>query len=269
MHHRGEVRIDRSPFWISVVTIAVFIAVDQSNGPLYRLVRGESEGLPQLLTLAAVIYGSMTLIPALVAAWLFGPKRIPRALGLEGDVLVGFGFAFAVTSVMLAYFALTSPLAIPDEPVQTLVRGAVLPGFGEELFYRAFLFGFLFRFARWGFLPAALLVAGLFGAAHLYQSSSASEALGIFAITGMGAVWFAWLYTEWDFNIWVPTGFHMLMNAWWELFAVSDSALGPMGANLVRLLVIVLSVVLTVVLIKRRDGQRTVRGVAWLRGPTR
>lgn len=268
MHgNRGdEIHTDRSPLWISIVTILVFIVIDQSNGPLYRLVRGDSEGVLRLLIFVAVIYGSMLLGPALVAGWLFAGKRIPSALGLDRSLLVGFAFALAITSVMLIYFALTSSFAPPDDPVQTLLRGAVLPGVGEELFYRAFLFGFLFRFARWGFLPAALLVAVLFGAAHLYQGSNAGEALAIFAITALGAVWFAWLYTEWNFNLWVPAGFHLLMNAWWELFDVSDSALGPMGANVVRLLVIALSVVCTVLVVKRGGGQRSVRGRVWLRG---
>ncbi len=254
----------RSPLLVSLVTIVTFIAIDQGNGPLYRLLSGDTEGVVQFMIFVGVIYGSTVFAPALIAGWLFGPQRITAALGLDRSLLAGFGFAFAVTSVMLAYFALTSPLAIPDEPVQTLLRGSVLPGFGEEVFYRAFLFGFLFRFAQWGFLPASLLVAVVFGAAHLYQGNSAGEALAIFGITALGALWFSWLYVEWRFNIWVPTSFHLLMNAWWELFAVSESALGPMGANLIRLLVIVLSIVLTIVLAKRRGETLQVRGRIWL-----
>ncbi|MEM9058395.1 MAG: CPBP family intramembrane glutamic endopeptidase [Pseudomonadota bacterium] len=266
MEHQTTAWPTRSTLLVSVVTIAAFVIVDQSNGPLYRLLRGDSDGLVRLLFFFGVIYGSMLLTPALVGAWLFGVRRVPAALGLTRSPLAGLGFALAVTSVMLAYFALTSPLAPLEQPVLTLFQGAVMPGFGEELFYRAFLFGFLFRFARWGFLPAALLVAAVFGAAHLYQGNSAGEAAAIFAITALGAVWFAWLYVEWDFNLWVPTGFHVLMNAWWELFAVSDSALGPMGANVVRLVVIALSVVFTVLLVRRRGGTLSVRGRAWLRG---
>lgn len=255
---------NRSPLLVSILTIVVFVAIDQGNLPLYRLLRGDSEGLAKTLIFIAVIYGSSILGPALVAGWLFGQQCTAAALGLDRSLLAGFGFALAVTSVMLAYFALTSSLAIPDEPVKTLLLGAVLPGFGEEVFFRAFLFGFLFRFARWGFLPASLLVAMVFGVAHLYQANNAADALAIFAVTASGAIWFSWLYTESRFNIWVPTGVHLFMNAWWELFDVADSALGPMGANLIRLLVIVLSIGLTIGLTKRRGDTLYVRGRIWL-----
>ena len=264
----NHLRVDwpqRSPLLITLITIAVFIGIDQGNLPLYRFVRGDSEGLSRFLIFVAVIYGSTILGPMLVAGWLFGIKRIPASLGLDQSFLTGLGFALAVTGIMLVYFALTADFAPPKEPIRALLQTAVLPGFGEELFYRAFLFGFLFRFAGWGFLPASLLVAILFGAAHLYQGSTVEEAAGIFAITAAGSVWFAWLYTEWNFNIWVPTFFHTFMNAWWELFAISDSALGPMGANVVRLVVIIVSVLLTVLLVRRRGDGLTIRGRRWIR----
>lgn len=267
MDQQQQTAFPKRPWWlISAVTIAAFFAIDHFNSDIYRALAEGAEGWPRRAIFVAVIYGSTIGGPVVVAALLFGPGRVNEALGLNGSIVAGLVFALAVTAVMLGYFALTSPLTIPEEPVWAFVRGSVLPGFGEEVFYRAFLFGFLFRYAGWGFLPASLLVALAFGMAHLYQGNSAGEAAGIFAITAFGGLWFSWLYAEWGFNIWVPTFVHMLMNAWWTLFSVADSALGPMGANLVRLVVIIVSVVATVLIMKRRRGHLMVAGRSWLWG---
>ncbi|MEM9839159.1 MAG: CPBP family intramembrane glutamic endopeptidase [Pseudomonadota bacterium] len=263
----NEHSIPSRPWWlISIVTIAAFFAIDQINSPIYQALAEGTDGWTRRAIFVAVIYGSIIFGPMLVAGLLFGPRHIARSLGLDRGFLGGLAFALIATAPMLGYFALTSPLALPDELVWDLVSGAVLPGFGEELLFRAFLFGFLFRFAGWGFLPAALLVALTFGAAHLYQGNSAGEAAGIFAITAFGGLWFSWLYAEWGFNVWVPTFAHLLMNAYWEIFSVADSAMGPMGANIIRLVVILFSVVLTVVIAKKRRGHLLVSGRAWLWG---
>ncbi|MEL7306250.1 MAG: CPBP family intramembrane glutamate endopeptidase, partial [Myxococcota bacterium] len=71
-------------------------------------------------------------------------------------------------------------------------------------------------------------------------------------------------YAEWDFNVWVPAGFHILMNAYWEVFSVSDSAVGPMGSNAIRLVVILLSIAATIVIARRAGRSLRVRGRGWL-----
>ena len=109
--------------------------------------------------------------PLLIAWLLFGRRQVPSALGLDHNPLPGLGFALAATAPMLVYFALSTPLAPPERPFVALLQSSLLPGLGEELFFRAFLFGFLYRYAGWGFLPAALLVAVTFGAGHLYQGN--------------------------------------------------------------------------------------------------
>ncbi|NRA29398.1 MAG: CPBP family intramembrane metalloprotease [Parvularculaceae bacterium] len=260
---------NRSPWLVAIVTVLAFLAIDQANGPLYRMLAEGSTGTARFLIFVVVIYGSMILGPMLIAAALFGPRSVGGVLGLSHNPLSAFLFALLVTGLMPVYFITQSSPALPDDPAMTFLRGSVLPGFGEEFFFRAFLFGFLFRFARWGFLPAAFLVGAVFGVAHLYQGNSIGEAAGIFAITAFGGLWFAWLYAEWDFNIWVPTFFHLLMNAWWEVFTVSETAAGSMGANLVRLAIILLSVLLTIVIMKRRRGHLKVAGSAWLWGGPR
>jgi membrane protease YdiL (CAAX protease family) len=131
-------------------------------------------------------------------------------------------------------------------------RGSVLPGFFEEWLFRGFLFGIVFRKAGWGFIPASLIGSFFFGLAHIYQGSEVLESVFIFLITGMGAAWFAWLYVEWDFNLWVPIFFHTLMNLSWILFEVSENALGGLGANVFRAITIALSVIITVKIAKKK-----------------
>jgi hypothetical protein len=54
-----------------------------------------------------------------------------------------------------------------------------------------------------GFILSVLLGALLFGFIHLYQGSELTEWAGIFLITFSGAILFAWVYTEWNFNLWM------------------------------------------------------------------
>lgn len=89
--------------------------------------------------------------------------------------------------------------------------------------------------------------------------------MAIFLLTGLGALWFSWLYAEWRFNIWAPVAFHVLMNAYWIVFEVSDTALGSALDNGLRFAVIGLSVVMTLA-VNRRRGGRIIRGRAWFWG---
>lgn len=254
------------PRWlVAVLAIGVFLLLDHFHLDLFREVAEDWRGYRRVAALAVLGYGAQLLVPLGLGAVLFGPARALASLGLNRSILTGFAVGAVGTSVLLAGYAATAAFAPPEEPFQVVVHGSVLPGIGEEVLYRAFLFGFLFRFAGWGFLPAALVGAGFFGAAHLYQGESLADAAAIFAITASGAVWFAWLYAEWRFNIWVPAAFHVLMNMYWELFAISDTANGPLAANALRFAVILLSVAMTV-LAARRHGGRVVRGRAWLWG---
>ncbi|MBW3549548.1 MAG: CPBP family intramembrane metalloprotease [Proteobacteria bacterium] len=256
----------RPPRWlVTVLTIGVFLLLDRFHLDLFREVAGDWEGYRRLAALAVLGYGAQLLVPLGLGAVLLGPRCALASLGLDRSILSGLAVGLAGTSVLPVGYAAIAAFAPPDQALYVVMRGSVLPGIGEEVLYRAFLFGFLFRFAGWGFLPAALAGAAFFGAAHLYQGEGLADAAAIFAITALGAVWFAWLYAEWDFNIWVPAAFHVLMNMYWELFAISDTALGPLAANVLRFAAILLAVIITVLAVRRRSG-RLVRGRVWLWG---
>ncbi|MEX1191034.1 MAG: CPBP family intramembrane glutamic endopeptidase [Brumimicrobium sp.] len=119
-------------------------------------------------------------------------------------------------------------------------------GFMEEFLFRGFLFGLLFRKLCRGFIPATLIGAVIFGFAHIYQGSSLLESTGIFLVTSIGAVWFAWLYIEWNNSLWVPIFLHILMNLSWALFDVSENAMGGLYVNIFRVITIALTVIITI-----------------------
>lgn len=248
--------------WVALPVLAMFFWLDHFHLGLFRWAAAGWTGPERTAALALLAYGPQLLAALGTAALLAGPRQAAAALGLTGRPLRAFALAGLLTLPMVLGLAWQAGLSWTPTTAQALWRTAVLPGFGEELLYRAFLFGLLVRFAGWGFLPAALVGAVLFGGAHLYQGGGAAEAAGVFALTALGALWFAWLYAEWGFDLWVPIAFHTLMNAWWVLFPVADNALGPVGAVVIRLVVIVLSVATTVAWARRGGGLR-VRGRAW------
>jgi membrane protease YdiL (CAAX protease family) len=132
-----------------------------------------------------------------------------------------------------------------------VLSSTLYSGFFEELAFRGFLFGLLFRYHRWGFIPAVLAGSLIFGAAHLYQGNDIMSALGSFGIAALGAVWFSWMYVEWSYNLWVPIGMHTLMNASWIFFSVSTTAAGDIASNIVRGLTIATAIAATILYKKK------------------
>ncbi len=135
----------------------------------------------------------------------------------------------------------------------TIIAYCLFASLGEEILFRGFLFGHLFKHAKWGIVLADFIEAFLFGVLHLSQSHNSTQALGVFAVTFVGGLWFAWLYTEWAFNLWVPITLHCLMNTVWMVFNVADNALGGTIANIIRLLTVILSIYMTIKFAKKGE----------------
>lgn len=264
----GHTTSERSWLPVVAVTLLVFLAYDYFSLDLFRAYASETTGWTRAGALALLGYLPWALVSMLAAALLFGIRNTADALGLDKSILTGLLIGFVGTLPMLVGFALQLETSFSSETGPRLVRGSVLPGFGEELLFRAVLFGFLFRFARFGFLPAALAGALVFGAGHVWQGGNIGEAAAVFAVTALGGFWFAWLYTEWRFNLWVPIIFHVLMNGYWEVFSVADTAQGTTLANILRMATILLSILLTVIAMKRR-GYSVIGGRGWLWGGPR
>ncbi|HPS61759.1 MAG TPA: type II CAAX endopeptidase family protein [Bacteroidales bacterium] len=170
---------------------------------------------------------------------------VGKSLGLSSNILAAIWVSLLFTIPMFIggwiFFKFNTKIDL-----ENLVAGTIVAGFMEELYFRGFLFGQLFRNTKFGFIPSILLGAFIFAAGHLYQSQQAGELAGIFIITFSGAVFFAWLYVEWNYNLWVPILTHSLMNLSWDLFDVDTSALGDLKANIFRGMVILIAIIFTI-----------------------
>lgn len=195
----------------------------------------------------------MALTVFIVLSIVVKPKELCSFLGLESNLIKGF--LVAIVSVLPLYivFPLIGTIN-PDLTFPLLVRKSFLPGFIEELLCRAFMFGLFFRYAKIGFLWATLFPAILFGLAHTYQGNDMVSSLAAFGVTFIGAVYFSWMYAAWNFNLWVPIGLHILMNAAWVIFNFTGTevAAGGLISNIVRVASIVLAIIITVYFHKKK-----------------
>src|SRR5690606_39500301 len=58
--------------------------------------------------------------------------------------------------------------------IENLIAGTIVAAFMEELYFRGFLFGQLFRKTNLGFIPSIIFGALIFAFGHLYQSGVAT-----------------------------------------------------------------------------------------------
>lgn len=192
-------------------------------------------------------------LPIFGGTYLIGKREnIFADLGMSGSLFTGIGagllFALPMFIGGLLFFDFNTKLN-----VENLIAGTIVAGLMEELYFRGFLFGLLFRNTRIGFIPAIFFGALVFASGHLYQGSGFAELAGIFTVTFLGAVFFAWLFAEWKYNLWVPVFTHTFMNLSWSLFDVDSTALGGLTSNIFRLLTILLAIVFTLVYQKRKN----------------
>lgn len=72
-------------------------------------------------------------------------------------------------------------------------------------------------------------------------------------VTFSGAIFFAWLFVEWNYNLWVPIFTHTLMNLSWNIFQIDNSALGDIKANIFRSITILIAIIFTILYKKSRN----------------
>lgn len=233
----------------AVLVILVFVLALFLSRNLLKLLELDAGYLVKILH----AYSWYFFPAVIVSGLLFEFKNIWSNLGLGRGLLNGLAWGLIIALPMMLGSCFTGTISENLSFVEVF-RISLGAGFIEEFFFRGFLFGLLFRKCGWGFIPAALLCGLVFGALHIYQGESFAQALAISAITAVGGVWFAWLYIEWDENLWLPIFLHTFMNLSWAVFDISDSgALGGYSANTFRIATIALSVFLTIRLCKKRD----------------
>jgi len=154
-------------------------------------------------------------------------------LGILANPLRPLFFGFVATLPAAIGFALTAHVD-PSVTPRAFFLLCLYSPFAEEVLFRAFAFGQLYERARWNFLAAALVPAVLFAAGHASQSRDPAELAGILAITVLGAFVFSYFFIRFRRNIWAPFALHALLNTWWTIFTVNQTALGGLSDNIFR-----------------------------------
>lgn len=206
----------------------------------------------------------MAVIPMIIALFImYRPKCIIGSVGLDKSFVAGAGIAFLFTLPLYVGFSIAGNLNM-DVTAEQIICKVVLAAFFEELVFRGFMFGQLFRYCKIGFFWAAVFPAVLFGVLHVYQGHDLLSSLTAFGVTLLGAFYFSWIYVEWNFNLWVPIGLHLFMNLSWSLFSVegTDNATGGLISNILRVASIALAIVITVIY-KRRANKRIFDYPVW------
>ena len=242
----------KKSFQILAITLLSFLIYFVIDEQLFRTLRIWFIDRIGMVGLSHILAYILMGIPLIVGTMLIAsPKDFFSALGLSSNPLKGAGLALFFTLPMFIGYAIMFDFAGFD--LDDFLIGALSAGFFEELYFRAFLFGMIYRFTKFGFFPSIIIGAVWFGSVHLYQSTELNMLIGIFLTTFMGAFLFAWMYSEWKFNLWVPAFMHLFMNFSWMLFEVSDTALGNTWGNIFRYSTVTFAIAFTVIY-KLRTG---------------
>jgi membrane protease YdiL (CAAX protease family) len=171
-----------------------------------------------------------------LAALVIQRRSLSKALGELGiatNPLRPLLFGFVATLPATIGFALTGHVNHDMAPRAFFLVCLYAP-FAEELLFRAFAFGQLYRRAGWSFRGAMIIPAILFAAGHVHQSSDPAEIAGIVAITALGAFVFSYFFVRLGWTIWAPFALHALLNTLWFVFTPDKNALGGVSENIFR-----------------------------------
>lgn len=208
-------------------------------------------------------YSIMFIAVLILTAVVIKPKELLSFLGLKGSILNGFCISLICVLPLFILFQTIGSFN-SDTTLSLILRKSIFPGFMEEFMFRAFMFGLLFRYAKTGFFWALILPALLFGSLHLYQGHDVISSLAAFGVTFIGAVYFSWMYVEWNYNLWIPVGLHILMNGAWVMFSMegTEVAAGGLISNIARVISILLAIIITI-WYKRRNETKVFNYPVW------
>lgn len=248
-------------FLVFIVGFAIYFFIDLT---FFSTIQKEIKLLTQSKAIGHIAAYAVTLIPLLITVAILHKnyRSILEKIGISKSVHIGIVFAFLSTLPMLIGYSIMFYLN-KELTFETIIINTISSAFFEEIIYRAFLFGMLYRFTRLGFLPSVLLGSLLFGLAHLYQSTDIDELSVIFLLTFLGSVLYGWIYSEWKFNLWTAIFLHCLMNLYWLIFDVDNNALGGTYANIFRFSTVFLVVFGTIIYKRKKKVTFEITRKTW------
>lgn len=197
--------------------------------------------------LASFLMHLIVCLPiGIVLLILYKPKNFFNQLGLDGNFLKGMVFALISTLPLFIAFPIVGKFN-NELTLEKLVPSTVIVAVFEEIIFRGFIFGQLFRYCKIGFGWSVLIPSLMFGSIHLYQGHDLISSLMAFGVTFLGGLYFSWIYMKWNFNLWCPIGLHFFMNLSWQLFIIEGNsvAAGGMISNILRLLSVAIAIIIT------------------------
>ena len=220
----------------------------------------------QVYTLSYIIAYLLIGIPIFVAIPIIHqPKDFFQSIGLSKNICTGLLFSLLCTLPMLIGYSLVFKFNF-EISLKQIIVGALAAAFFEEVYFRGYFFGQIFRFTRFGFMLSLIIPSLIFASAHLYQSQEISTVIGIFTTTFLGSALFGWTYIEWNNNLWVPIFLHLFMNLLWMLFSAGDNAFGGFYSNIFRFSTIAIVVIGTIVYKKQKGYALTInKNTIWMK----
>lgn len=168
--------------------------------------------------------------------------------------MLGFGKGFqkpllvAFISVLPSFIGFAIINGYQPISLSQIFWGSILPGFNEEIVYRAFIIGILVRYCNWNFWITIFLSSFLFAYGHLYQAPGLIEKLNVFLFASGAGIGFALFYKYWNWNIWFPLFMHMFMNMSFVLFVRQGNILLNGPENIFRFLTLAIAIFITIYL---------------------
>lgn len=227
----------------SFIVILCFLAARYSKY-LYALIFGRENWLAMdinysmsLMLLASVVFCLLAII-LITGKFSFVPAGLNNKF--YPDFLMGLLFTLPMFLGYLFYYGPHLELSF-----HSAYKFMVLAGFGEEFAFRGFLFGLLYFYCGWGFIPASLISSYFFAAGHLYQAHDVGSAIGIFAFTFLANAGFALFYIVWG-NLWMVISLHGFMDLVWDMFPIEDNVTGSTVVNIFRFSTLILAIIITI-----------------------
>ena len=201
--------------------------------------------LNELISLSIVVFTGIVL--ALTVNYVIHKKISFTELGLKTGFWKGLLWGFVFTLPMFIGLPILVDFKL-NFSFEIIYKALFLAGFGEEFVFRAFLFGLLFYYAGWGFLPAGIFTGLFFGAGHLYQAENIPSAIAIFLFTTGASLGFAWFYYAWK-SLWMVVFLHGFMDLAWDMSIndeLASNVLGSPWVNIFRFSTLIFAIVFSV-----------------------
>jgi uncharacterized protein len=239
--------------YLNRVSIAVMLAmlIMAFDRELLGMVPG-AKALNDIRYAVAITLNLLDVIITVLLVLVVGGVGLARqwhVIGLRAPDRASLIWGAVILIPPLIILAITTPLTREETPTALFLTGIAFP-MAEEIFFRGLATGILMLVAGWRFLPAAIIPSLFFGLGHAYLGADFAEAAQLTAITGVGGVFFGWLYWKWDDNLWPPFFIHAGLNLFWGLFDLGNNAIGGWLGNALRVAMIAAAIILT---IKRHD----------------